>query len=396
MRYLSTFLRPQNFDEFVGQCHLFAQNAPLRRLIESGSIPHSLFFGPPGSGKTTAALLIAKKLELPYKTLNATTLKVEEVRLFLKEFTHRLQKPLLFIDEIHRLSVNQEEVLLPFMERNEVILIGASTQNPYHSLTQAFRSRSMLFHFEPLKQEDLKILLKRIQQDIVFKIDDDALEYLLYSSGGDARGMLNLLDCAISAVQKEESISLELLKSFRQNALVGGSDENDRHYSIASAFIKSLRGSDENATIYYLALWLKEGEDVAFIARRMVIFASEDIGNANPHALNLAVSTMQAVSKIGMPEARIILAQCAIYLACCPKSNSAYEAINAALKYLETHQSNSIPSHLIPPYHNYLYPHHFGGWVKQEYMTEDLKFVHLKGIGYEKNLLEWLEKIKQG
>ncbi|MDE7173696.1 MAG: hypothetical protein K2N70_05050, partial [Helicobacter sp.] len=302
------------------------------------------------------------------------------------------RKPLVFIDEIHRLSKTQEEVLLPYMEESSMIVLGASTQNPYHSLTHAFRSRAMLFEFRPLSRDDLAKLLQNAKLCAEFSLEDGAEEYLLDSSSGDARAMLLLLDCALCV---QEHISLELLKSLRPSALQGGSDEPSRHYDIASAFIKSLRGSDENAAIYYLAMWLNEGEDVAFIARRMAIFASEDVGNANPNALTLASATLNAVQHIGMPEARIILAQCAIYLACCPKSNAAYLAIDGALEALKK-GTEEIPPNIRHHCRDYLYPHDYGGFVQQRYMTKPTRFVQMKGIGFEKTLLEWLGKIRNG
>ncbi len=392
MNHLALLLRPKSLDSLVGQAHLFAPNAPLRRIIESGNLPSAIFFGPPGSGKTSAARAIATQLELPYKLMNATSLKIDELRAFAKEFAHRLRRPLVFIDEIHRLSKTQEEVLLPYMEEGSMIVLGASTQNPYHSLTHAFRSRAMLFEFYPLSRDDLAKLLQNASDCATFTLEEDARNYLIDSSSGDARAMLQLLDCALCV---QEHISLEILKSLRPNALQGGSDEPSRHYDIASAFIKSLRGSDENAAIYYLAMWLNEGEDVSFIARRMAIFASEDVGNANPNALMLASATLSAVQQIGMPEARIILAQCAIYLACCPKSNAAYLAIDSALQSLKE-GTEAIPENIRHHCRNYLYPHDYGGFVQQRYMTKPMQYVQMKGIGFEKTLLEWISKIRKG
>lgn len=384
-------MRPTSLDFIVGQKHLFGKDAALRKMIQNASMPHCVFFGPAGSGKTSAARAIGLELDMPYKAFNATSLKIDDIRSFIKEFAHRLRKPLVFIDEIHRLSKNQEEVLLPYMEDESIILLSASTQNPYYSLTQAFRSRSMIFEFKPLSTDDLKSLLHKACDYIEYCIDDDAQDYLIYSSSGDARAMLQLLDCALCV---SKHVSLSLLKNLRPQAMQAGAYEESRHYDIASAFIKSLRGSDENAAIYYLALWLNEGEDVAFIARRMMIFASEDIGNANPHALGIAVATFHAVSNIGMPEARIILSQCAIYLAASPKSNAAYKAINAAIEYVQK-GAMEIPKNICHNHQGYLYPHDYGGWVKQDYLSKHVQFVEMKGIGYEKTLLEWLAKIRQ-
>ena len=252
----------------------------------------------------------------------------------------------------------------------------------------------MLFEFKPLDSHDFQRLLTCVSDEIKFDINDEAKEYLFKSSGGDARSFLNLLEFALNL---DTNITLENLKILRANAVSEGVSEDDTHYHLASAFIKSLRGSDENAVIYYLARLIDAGESADFIARRMVIFASEDIGNANPNALNLATSTLTAVSKIGYPEARIILSQCAVYLAHSPKSNSSYLAINSALKYVKNEQPLKIPPYLVntdPQIKNYLYPHDFGGWVEQKYLEKPLKFYESKGIGFEKTLDEWIGKIK--
>ena len=280
------------------------------------------------------------------------------------------------------------------MENYHAIIIGASTENTYFALSSGIRSRSMLFEFKPLCSADFMALLVRVEKDIKFQIDDDAKAYLIKSSCGDARSFLNLLEFAVGI---DEKITLPILKTLRKNATGEGVDNDDTHYDIISALIKSMRGSDENATIYYLARLIQAGESADFIARRMVIFASEDIGNANPNALNLATNTLMAVSKIGFPEARIILAQCAIYLAHSPKSNSSYQAINAALSYVKSESVLKIPPYLIntaPEKKFYKYPHDFGGWVDQKYLELPLKFYKSNGIGFEKTLDEWLRNLK--
>lgn len=384
MKSLSTN-RPKDFQSFVGQTHLFGTNAPLMQLILQKSMPHCFFYGPPGTGKTTAALLIAKELEKPFYSLNATCFKIEDLRDIVKRYYNTLQKPLIFIDEVHRLSKNQQEVLLPIMERNDILFIGASTENPFYTLTAALRSRSMLFEFYPLGYEELSSLLKG------YHLEPQVRDFLITSSNGDARAMLNLLTCAINSGL---SISVELLKSFRATSLNDGSSENETHYNLISALIKSIRGSDENAAVYYLARLIKGGENAEFIARRLVILASEDIGNANPNALSLATATLQAVSKIGYPEARIILSQCVIYLCASPKSNTAYVAINEALRAVERGEILEVPSNIKHNPKHYLYPHNFGGWVAQTYLSKPLKFVHWLPKGFEKTLMEWLEKIR--
>lgn len=384
MKNLAYNKRPKSFQDFIGQSHLFGENAPLMCLILSGKIPHSFFFGPPGSGKTSAAILIARAIDSPFYSLNATSFKSEELRAILKNYQNTLQKPLIFIDEVHRLNKAQQEILLPIMENYQALILGASTENPYFALTQAIRSRSMVFEFYPLEKKDLENILKP------YALSSEIQDFLIQTSGGDARAMLNLLDCALST---ELPLNVELLETFRKTNL-SGTSELDTHYNLISAMIKSIRGSDENAAIYYLARLISGGENPEFIARRLVILASEDIGNANPNALNLANSTLQSVAKIGYPEARIILAQCVIYLSSSPKSNSAYCAIDKALKYVEQNPNEPIPPNIVQFNKNYLYPHDFGGFVEQKYLHKDLKFVEWLPKGFEKTLKEWLDKIK--
>ena len=381
-------LRPNSFDEIVGQEHLTQVGAPLRTLCEKGALGHSFFYGPAGVGKTSLARIIATTLDMPFYEFNATSLKIEELRKVFSQYKNALQKPLIFIDEVHRLSKNQQEVLLPVMENNSVLVIGASTENPFFSLTSAMRSRSMLFELKAIAHAGLQNLLQRAIEKAELQIDDTAQEYLVASSGGDARAMLKLLEFASNV---NETIDLELLKSLRPNALQAGSSEAGVHYDLASALIKSIRGSDADAAIYYLARLIEGGESADFIARRLVILASEDIGNANPQALTLTTSTLTSVKQIGYPEARIILAQAVIYLCASPKSNSAYLAINKALKAVKEGEITTIPKNITQQNEGYLYPHDFGGYVQQEYLSKPMQFVELKAIGYEKKMKEWLE-----
>ncbi|WP_172197167.1 replication-associated recombination protein A [Campylobacter sp. RM16188] len=383
--------RPKTLDEICGQKDIVEI---FKKFIANEKIPHSIFYGLAGCGKTTFARVVAGAMSYDFYEFDGGNLKIDEFRKILKNYENALNKPLFFIDEIHRLSKTQQEVLLIPMENYKAIIIGASTENPYFTLSSGIRSRSMLFEFKPLNSVDFEKLLKRVSDEVEFQIDDDAKEYLFKSSGGDARSFLNLLEFALNL---SHDITLENLKILRANAVSEGVSEDDTHYHLASAFIKSMRGSDENASIYYLARLIDAGESADFIARRMVIFASEDVGNANPNALNLATNTMLAVSKIGYPEARIILAQCAVYLACSPKSNSSYKAINDALKYVKNEPPLKIPPYLIntsPEAKDYLYPHSFGGWVEQKYLAKPLKFYESNGIGFEKTLEEWLERLK--
>ena len=386
------FFRPKVIEELSGQKHLSGENSPFRKLLKSGSMSHALFFGPAGVGKTTLARIVANTLQLPFYELDATSIKVEEIRKILSQYRGALQKPLIFIDEIHRLSKTQQEVLLLPMENHEAIVIGASTENPYFVLSSGIRSRMMLFEFYPLEMQDMEAILERVHEKIEFQIDEEAREYLIRSSAGDSRSLLNLLEFALKV---DLHVNMQTLKALRPSALKDGVSSDNTHYNLISAMIKSVRGSDVDAALYYLARLIDGGESPDFIARRLVILASEDIGNANPNALNLASSTLMSVSKIGYPEARIILSQCLIYLACSPKSNSAYNAINQALAYVKNEKALNVPEQLKSPSpKGYLYPHDFGGWVEQNYLEKPLHFYDNLPIGFEKTMAEWLFKIK--
>ncbi len=385
-------LRPKVFDDFVGQKHLVSKTSPLRGLVHNAQMPHSFFYGPPGCGKTTLARIIAKELDAPFYEFNATSLKIDQLRKIFTQYENALQKPLIFIDEVHRLAKNQQEVLLPVMENNTCVIIGASTENPYFSLTAAMRSRSMLFELKAHTDEDLKVLAKRACDKEDIDIEAEALRYLVISSNGDARSMLKLLEFV--SVSKKE-IRLEDLKALRPYSLNDGTGEASVHYDLISAMIKSIRGSDPDAAVYYLARLIEGGENPAFIARRLVILASEDVGNANPQALTLCTSAMTSVAQIGYPESRIILSQAVIYLSASPKSNSAYNAINQAQAAIREGEILEIPKTIQQNNKNYLYPHDFGGWVQQKYLSKGLRFVEFKPIGYEQKMGEWLDKIRQ-
>ena len=388
---LSNKYRPTSLDTFVGQSHIIAKDKALYKLIKQKDIPHLFFYGKPGTGKTTLAKIIAKEINTDYFYFNATTIKVEDLRKVFDRYKNSFVKPLIFIDEVHRLSKNQQEVLLPIMENYDAIIIGASTENPFFTLTSAIRSRSFLYEFLPFNYDELLDILNKVFKDIDIKIDKESIDYLIYSSSGDARAMLTLLNFAYKV---NNQVDINILKELRKNIIGDGVSSSSSHYDLASAMIKSLRGSNIDAALYYMARLIEGGESVDFITRRFVIFASEDIGNANPNALNLAVSTMLACNKIGYPESRIILSQCAIYLASSPKSNSAYKAINSALETIKNGKILDIPKHLDSQHIGYLYPHDFGGYVEQEYIKENIEFYNSLNIGFEKTLNEWINKIK--
>ena len=388
---LANILRPSTLEEFIGQSHIISPNKALHKLIIKKEIPHLFFYGPPGTGKTTLAKIISKNSGYDFYNMNATSLKIEQLRDIFKRYDGALMKPLIFIDEVHRLTKTQQEVLLPIMENYEAIIVGASTENPFFSLTNGIRSRSFIYEFKTLTYQELNTLLNKAIKILDVTIKENAIDYILVSSSGDGRALLNLLDFAAKI---ETNITLATLKELRMNSMGDGVSSSQSHYDITSAMIKSLRGSDVDAALYYLARLIDGGESVDFISRRLVIFAAEDIGNANPHALNLANSTMQSCNKIGFPESRLILGQCAVYLASCPKSNSSYTAINQALAYVQSEEALNIPLHIKDAHVGYKYPHDFGGYVKQQYLEKDITFYNSKKIGYEKTLDEWLSKIK--
>ena len=388
---LANLLRPTILEEFIGQSHIISPNKALHKLIIKKEIPHLFFYGPPGTGKTTLAKIISKSSGYDFYNMNATSLKIEQLRDIFKRYDNALLKPLIFIDEVHRLSKTQQEVLLPIMENYDAVIIGASTENPFFSLTNGIRSRSFIYEFKTLSYKELLSLLNKAIKKLDITIDKEAIDYLIVSSSGDGRALLNLLDFSSKI---DTHITITILKELRMNSMGDGVSSSQSHYDITSAMIKSLRGSDIDAALYYLARLIDGGESVDFISRRLVIFASEDIGNANPHALNLANSTMLSCNKIGFPESRIILGQCVVYLASCPKSNSAYSAINSALSYVENEEILDIPLHIKDAHVGYKYPHDFGGYVEQQYLNKNITFYESKKIGYEKTLDDWLSKIK--
>ena len=385
-------LRPETLDEFIGQKHLLSPSSALYQLLEKNALPHSFFYGPPGTGKTTLARIIASELGKDFYELNATSLKIDEMRKIVAKYRGSLIQPLLFIDEVHRLSKNQQEVLLPIMEKEEALIIGASTQNPFFALTAAIRSRAFLFEFKPLGDKELQEILQRGVQKLGIEVEKDAAEYLVQVAAGDARIVVKFL---LLAKKSGVKLTYSFVHQLAPRSVSEGASSKEDHYALASALIKSIRGSDVDAALYYLARLIAAAEPPEFIARRLVILASEDIGNANPNALSLATSALVAVKNIGYPEARIILSQCVIYLASSPKSNSAYKAINKALEFVQSGDIEPIPERLRPPrFKGYKNPHDFGGFIEQEYMQKKRKVYESKKIGFEKTLDEWLTKIR--
>ena len=388
---LAERLRPRTLDDYIGQRHLVGEGAVLRRMIDSGRISSFILWGPPGVGKTTLAQIIANRLETPFYTLSAVTSGVKDVR----DVIEKAQKgrffneasPILFIDEIHRFSKSQQDSLLGAVERGVVTLIGATTENPSFEVIRPLLSRCQLYVLKSLDQADLLQLLERaVTTDILLKerhIELRETGALLRFSGGDARKLLNILELVVEAESGDVIVTDELvLTRLQQNPLAYDKD-GEMHYDIISAFIKSIRGSDPDAALYWLARMIEGGEDPKFIARRLVISASEDIGLANPNALLLANATFDAVQKIGWPEGRIPLAECTVYLATSPKSNSAYLAIDAALQLVRQTGNQPVPlpirnapTQLMKDlgYHDgYLYPHDFPGhFTPQQYLPDAL------------------------
>ena len=393
MAPLAERLRPKTLDEYIGQKHLVGPNAVLRKMIDSGRISSFILWGPPGVGKTTLAQIIANKLETPFYTLSAVTSGVKDVRDVIERAkSNRFfsqASPILFIDEIHRFSKSQQDSLLGAVEQGIVTLIGATTENPSFEVIRPLLSRCQLYVLKSLEKEDLTELLERaIKTDLVLKEKEIELKEtaaMLRYSGGDARKLLNILELVVSSESEQKVVITDELVTDRlqQNPLAYDKD-GEMHYDIISAFIKSIRGSDPDGAIYWLARMVEGGEDPAFIARRLVISAAEDIGLANPNALLLANACFDTIMKIGWPEGRIPLAETAIYLATSPKSNSAYMAINDALGLVRETGNLPVPLHLrnaptklmkdLGYSDNYKYAHDYPGhFVRQQFLPDDIK-----------------------
>ena len=391
MKPLAEQLRPQSLDQYLGQEHLVGQNGALRKSLEVGRLPSIVLWGPPGVGKTTLALLLAKELEAPLYQLSAVSAGVKDVREILataeKKNLFDNKRPILFIDEIHRFNKGQQDSLLHAVERGWITLIGATTENPSFEINAALLSRMQVYVLNSHSKADLTMMIDlanateyATQKDLTITAHD----FLIRQSMGDARKLYNLVELCFQQGKRGVPIDEEFAQNVLSNAQIRYDKGGDEHYNVISAFIKSIRGSDPQAAVYYLARMIEGGEDVKFIARRLIISAAEDVGLANPNALMLANETFSAVERVGWPESRIILSQCTIYLATSPKSNSAYAAIGKAQKLVQQTGSLDVPDHLknassalakdLGHGKNYLYPHdHPGGFVPQEYLPKEIQ-----------------------
>ena len=399
---------PKKLEDFAGQPHLLGPGKMLRRLLEADMIKSAVFFGPPGCGKTATARYIASRTQAYTVELNAAAAGVADIKKVLAEAKDRARTPtfdqrrtLVILDEIHHFNKTQQDVLLPSVEKGEIILIGITTENPYFYINTALLSRFSVFEFKALADKDLLKILTRAAEDERAQIDDDAAEFFITQSNGDSRKMLNAAELAFvtTAPGKDgiKHIDLEIAKECIQRRHLNYDKKGDEHYDIISAFIKSMRGSDPDATAYWLARMLESGEDPRFIARRILICASEDVGLAEPAAIMIAQAAFSAAEELGMPEVRIPLAHAAIYVACCPKSNSAYLAIDGALQEVREGRCRPVPEHLRSGGKNrgYKYAHDFPNhYVKQPYMPHPVKFFEPGTLGKEAALIERLKKIK--
>ena len=421
---LASRLRPTTLDEVVGQQHIVGKDKLLYRAIKADKLSSIIFYGPPGTGKTTLAKVIANTTSAEFMQINATSAgkkDMEEVVAAAKNNQGMYgKKTILFIDEIHRFNKGQQDYLLPFVEDGTIILIGATTENPYFEVNPALLSRSVIFELKKLSTEDIRTLLLRAVNDTEkgmgsyhAQMDDDALEFLADMANGDARAALTAIELGILTTDRSEDgiihITLDVASECIQKRVINYDKTGDNHYDTISAFIKSMRGSDPDAAVYYLARMLYAGEDVKFIARRIMILASEDIGNADPQALQVAVAAAQAVERLGMPEARIVLAQAVTYVASAPKSNAAYMAVDQALESVRNHKIGAVPNHLRDAHYKgaaklghgigYKYAHDYPDhYVKQQYLPDELlgtTFYEPTENGYEKNIKEYLERIRK-
>ncbi len=421
---LASRLRPTTLDEVVGQQHIIGKEKLLYRAIQADKLSSIIFYGPPGTGKTTLAKVIANTTSAKFTSINATAAGKKDMEAVVEEAKNHMgmygAKTILFIDEIHRFNKGQQDFLLPFVEDGTIILIGATTENPYFEVNGALLSRSIIFELKPLSQDDIKTLLMRALTDkekglgaYEAVIEDDALSFLSDMANGDARAALTAIELGVLTTEPSEDgkihITLDVASECIQRRVVKYDKSGDNHYDTVSAFIKSMRGSDPNAAIYYLARMLYAGEDIKFIARRIMICAAEDVGNADPQALQVAVAAAQAVERIGMPESQIILAEAVNYVATAPKSNASYLSIASAMEAVKNTTTSPIPTHLQDAHYKsagklghgvgYAYAHDYKNhYVAQQYLPDDLVgtvFYEPTEMGYEKQIKEHLERIRR-
>lgn len=420
---LAARLRPVTLEEFVGQEHIVGKGKLLYRAIKADQLSSIILYGPPGTGKTTLARIIANTTKSEFVQINATTAGIKDIKETVAAAKDRLgmhyKKTILFIDEIHRFNKTQQDALLPHVEDGTIVLIGATTENPYFEVNKALVSRSIIFELKPLLKENIKALLQRALTDkdrgmgaFQAEMTEEALHFLADTANGDARTALNALELAVLTTDKNSQgkifIDLAVAEECIQKRALNYDKNGDNHYDTISAFIKSMRGSDPDAALYYLAKMLYAGEDPKFIARRIVICASEDVGNADPHALQVAVAAATAVNFIGMPESRIMLAQAVTYIACAPKSNASYMGIENAMSDVRTKQIKSVPPYLKDSHYSgaaelghgqgYKYAHDYPGhYVKQQYLPDELAgtiYYAPSENGVEKKIKESLKRLR--
>ncbi|MDE1921438.1 MAG: replication-associated recombination protein A [Candidatus Omnitrophica bacterium] len=418
---LSARMRPRSIEEYVGQRHILGEGKLLKRAIEADRISSLILYGPPGAGKTSLALCIAHRTNAHFERINAVSSNVEEMRKIIAAAQHRRgtagRKTIVFIDEIHRFNKAQQDVLMPDIEEGNIILIGATVFNPFFALVAPLLSRSLIFELDPLAPEDLMTLMRRAIADkekglgaLPVDIDDDALAFLSSISDGDARKALNALEVAVLTSVKSADGRIHITMATAQESIqkkqVNYDRDGDAHYDTISAFIKSMRGSDPDAALYWMAKMIYAGEDPRFIARRVVICASEDVGNADPQALVVANAALQAAEFVGLPEARIILAQAAVYVACAPKSNAVYVGIDRALDDVKNRRTQEVPAHLKDAHYKgadklehgkgYKYAHNYPQHhVQQEYMPDKAVYYEPTLQGYEARIKERMDKLKK-